>query len=688
MSKAHIHERIEKLKQFLKQWNYEYFIENKTNISEAARDNMKRELEDLEKKYPEFITKDSPTQRVGAPLDTRLKKIKHKTKKESLQDVFHFEEIRDWEERIKRILPHANFEYITELKIDGLNITLWYEKGILIKALTRGDGEYGEDVTHSIRTLESIPLSLGRNLDAEISGEVFMTKKAFKKMQSEGFVNPRNAAAGTVRQLDPAVVAKRKLSAFFYTLNNFDQEEVLKRLKRLGLPTEAHWKKHENILSVQQFLEHWEKHREGLPYEIDGVVIKVNQHGFRERLGSTAKTPRWAVAYKFPAIESTTIVEDIVVQVGRTGAITPVAKLKPTFVDGSTVSRATLHNEDELKKKDVRIGDTVIIQKAGDVIPEVVQVIEELRTGKEKIFTFPKHCPVCQSKLVRPQGEAITRCLNKTCPGRTREYFYHFVSKKAFDIDALGEKIINQLIDKDLIISPSDIFNLTYEEIYSLDLFEQKRTENLLQSIQSSKQIPLSRFLFALGIRHVGEKTARDLSEEFQKVLSFKKGKRIISRQEQGSLFDEEFSQKREYTTPEDLLKLLLHHREILNRLDAKEGIGPKVITSLEEWFSERDHHHLLKKLTEQGVHLFKETFFIQKDPNITDRTFVITGTFKNFSREELKSLILKKGGKVTSAVTPKTDIVLVGKEPGSKLSKAEELGIELWDEKKVTSIF
>jgi DNA ligase (NAD+) len=707
MSKVDIQKRIEKLKEFLKKWNYEYFIENKTSISEEARDQIKRELESLEKEYPEFITPDSPTQRVGAPLSGKLAKVKHKNRKQSLQDVFNWEEIKDWEERIQRILPKEHFEYVTELKIDGLNISLWYEKGHFVRALTRGDGEYGEDITHTIRTIESIPLTLDEPITAEISGEVYMSKKAFEELNSgakpqegspltrgpggpEGFANPRNAAAGTVRQLDPSMAAKRNLSAFFYNLKdgdkNLDQSEILTTLKKLGMPTESHWKLHKKLEDIQAYLDHWTKKRDSLPYGIDGIVIKVNNAEHQERLGSTAKAPRWAVAYKFPAAQSTTVVEDIVFQVGRTGAVTPVAELRPTFLDGSTVSRATLHNEDEINRKDVRIGDTVIIHKAGDIIPEVVQVLTELRTGKEKKVHYPKLCPVCDSELVRAEGESAHRCMNPDCPGKTREQLYHFVSKKGFDIDALGEKIINQLIDRSLIVTPADIFHLTYDEIYSLDLFEQKRTENLLKAIEEAKHVPMSRFLFALGIRHLGENSARDLVPELQRDMHFKhekKKKNAIV--EQTTLFgDEESSESVEYITPEDLLHLFQKHPDKWEQLDSVEGIGPKVIASLKEWFENHQHQQVLKKLSEYGVRILKETFVNEHDPAFDGKTFVITGSFDSFSREELKSIILRKGGKVSGSVTSKTHALLAGEAPGSKLKKAQELGVQVWDEMEV----
>lgn len=689
MSKEEAKKRIAKLREFINKWNYDYFINNRTDVSEAARDKIKRELEDLEKEYPEFITPDSPTQRVGVPLSGRLPKHRHKTRKESLQDVFSIEELEEWNTRAQKILPKEKFEYVSELKIDGLNITLWYEKGVLKRALTRGDGVNGEDVTHSVKTIDSIPLRLREDITAEISGEVYMSKKAFEAIkESEDFANPRNAAAGSLRQLDPGITAKRKLSAFFYTLKTQErpyQDKLLKRLNELGLPTEPHWEKHKDIKSIEKTIEKWSKKRDSLGYVFDGIVVKINSSAHQKRLGSTARAPRWAVAYKFPAEQTTTTVEDIVLQVGRTGAITPVAELVPTFLDGSTISRATLHNEDEMKRKGVKIGDTVIIQKAGDVIPEVVQVLTELRTGKEKRFSFPKTCPICSTHLLRPQGEAIHRCPNSSCPGRTRENLYHFVSKKGFEIDALGPKIIDQLIDRSLVVTAADIFHLSYDEIISLDLFEKKRSENILNAIEKSKDIPMARFLFSLGIRHVGEKTSRDLTPELQKNLHFHRGKKQKASSQQDSLFaDESLGEKIEYITPEDLLEALKKDQELEERLASIEGIGPKALESLLEWVEEKEHQHLLRKLSEYGVRLLKETFINEHDPLFEGKTFVITGSFENHSREELKHIVLLKGGKVSSSVTSKTDVLMMGENVGSKLKKAQELGTETWDEAKV----
>ncbi|MDF2378701.1 MAG: NAD-dependent DNA ligase LigA [Candidatus Gracilibacteria bacterium] len=706
MSKEEAKKHLQKLREFISDWNYQYFIENKTSVSEPARDKIKRELEDLEAKYPDLITPESPTQRIGAPLSGKFPKIKHKTQKQSLQDVFNLEEIEDWEKRVQKMLPNAHFEYISELKIDGLNITLWYIDGILKKALTRGDAIQGEDVTHAIKTIKSIPLKLREPVTIEVSGEVFMSRKSFDKLNksiekmcdspSEGvrgpgkaFVNPRNAAAGTVRQLDPSITASRELSAFFYSLYgklSTDQSKVLQQLKDWGLPTEANWKIHKDIKGLEKYIQDWDKKRDTLGYDTDGVVIKINDAEHQKRLGSTARAPRWAVAYKYPAEQTSTIVEDIVLQVGRTGAVTPVAELKPVFVAGSTVSRATLHNEDEIIRKDVRVGDTVVIHKAGDIIPEVVEVITKLRPDSSKPFHFPKACPVCETALTRPEGEAISRCPNNSCPARTREELYHFVSKGGFNIDALGQKIVDQLVDKSLVVTPADFFHLSYEELIVLDLFEQKRTENLLEAIETAKTVTLSRFLFAFGIRHIGQKTARDLVPELQRGLSFKKSKVLVSKAAQTTLFgeDEKTNHHIETVTPTDLYESILKDDGKREKIDSVEGLGPKAVDSFFEWFENEDHQHMLDKMTEFGVKIIKQTFVNEHDPNFEGKSFVITGSFKERSREEIKQIILRKGGKVGSAVTSKTDILCVGEKAGSKLKKAQEFGTEIWDEKKM----
>jgi DNA ligase (NAD+) len=690
MTKKEAQQRIEKLRDFLRDWNYKYFVLDQTDVSESARDKIKRELEELEKEFPDLITPDSPTQRVGSVLSGKFDKVKHVTRKESLQDIFNFEELTEWEERMKRAVPSARFQYVCELKVDGLNITLQYKSGLLLRAVTRGNGVFGEDVTHTIKTIESIPLKLREDFTGEISGEVFMSKKSFEKLKKHSeqeFANPRNAAAGAVRQLDPTIAASRELDATFYSIQppTDSQENNLKKIHDLGCKVFEHHALCTGLDQVEEFLKLWTEKRENLPLIIDGVVVKVNDVELQKRLGSTAKAPRWAVAYKFAAEQTVSKILDIVVQVGRTGAITPVAHLEPVELAGSTVARATLHNEDEIQRKDVRVGDSVVVQKAGDIIPEVVEVLTKLRTGKEKPFRMPKHCPSCGADLIKPAGEAVLRCPNKKCMAQRHENLQHFVSRKAFDIESLGEKILDQLIEREFITDAADIFHLTYEQIYSLDLFEEKRTNNLLEAIDDAKIVPISRFLFALGIRHLGEQTARDLAKEIQEHITKLHGVHIkkSSPSDQSSLFDDDTpaSQSLNYFTPDDLSDEI--KKLSLESLRSVEGIGDKVAQSIFEYFHDKDHHDFMSRLTKGGVKITKEKFITSANPHFTGKTFVITGTLERFSREEAKRIILQAGGKVSSSVSSQTDMVLCGSEAGSKRTQAEKLGVPIIDEKQ-----
>lgn len=664
--------RIEKLKEQVKKLNYAYFVENKSEVSEAVRDSLKRELKELETEFPEFVTPDSPTQRVGSVLSGRFAKVRHVSAKKSLEDVFSVDEIEEWVKRISKYVPEAErekLEFICELKIDGLNITLHYEKGKFVRALTRGNGIEGEDVTHTVRTIESIPLQLAQSVDVELSGEVFMSKKSFENMNDaqddigeERFANPRNAAAGTVRQLDPSVASKRDLSAFFYELgrNNLvptpvTQEEVLKRFQSLDIPVNLEFRVGD-LKSVLKYCEHWGKKREALPYEIDGVVIKVNEKSLQERMGFTAKTPRWAVAYKFAAEQTTTKILDIIIQVGRTGALTPVAVLEPTLVAGSTVSRATLHNKDEIQKKDVRLGDTVIIQKAGDVIPEVVSVLTDLRTGKERAFHFPTKCPACDSPVEKPEGEAITRCTNPRCFGKEREGLVHFVSKKGFDIDGLGEKVVLALLDAKLIADPADMFTLRKEDLLLLPLFAETRADNLIASVEKARRVPLTRFLFSLGIRHIGEGTSQDFAKF---ILAHLK--------------------KNDGITPMEIFQTVVHFSE--QEINDIEGFGDIVAKSVYEYFREERAKHLFGKFEKVGMRIFSD-ISAQKTA-LSGKHVVITGTLSQMSREEAKDLVKRGGGMSQSDVSAKTDYLVCGESPGSKLERAKELGVKVLSEEE-----
>ena len=701
MTKSEAQQRIQKLKEWLKKWNYDYFVLDKSDVSEAARDQIKKELTELEKEFPEFVTPDSPTQRVGSVLSGKFAKIKHITPKQSLSDIFSDEELMDWEERIQKLVPGEKLDYISELKLDGLNLSLIYEKGKFYKAITRGDGVYGEDVTHTVKTMKTVPLELNQ-LDGlkltdypiiEVSGEVFMSKESLKKINVESdqqFANPRNAAAGTIRQLDPQIAANRNLEMYFYSIklpeNSSIKEpithlESLELLQKLGLRVNKFFvhsspdKVGIGMTKIREEIKKWYKKRDDLPYEIDGLVIKVNQIRHQQLMGSTAKCPRWAVAYKFPAEQSTSQILNIEVQVGRTGALTPVAILKPTSIAGSTVSRATLHNEDEIERKDVRIGDTVIIQKAGDIIPEVVEVLTDLRTGNEKKYKFPTKCPVCAGEIDRPEGEVVSRCINPDCFAIHQHQLEHFVSRKAFDIDGLGEKVTEQLINEKIIEDAADFFTLRYEDLILLELFKDKKTQNLLDSIEKAKIIPLPRFIFALGIRYVGEETADILANHLQ-LKTHQIEIKEEQKRDQMVLFEEEPKIKKvEAVDIEDFIAEL--HKLSLEDLNEIEGIGDKVAEAIYNWFHEEKNVKYLKKFQRVGVKLTVEDQKERSD-KLKGQIFVITGTLPTMSRDKAKDLIKQNGGKVTATVSKKTDYLLAGTEPGSKYDTAEKLGVKI----------
>ncbi|NIA01967.1 MAG: NAD-dependent DNA ligase LigA [Nitrospirae bacterium] len=681
--------RIEKLREKIKDLNYKYFVLDKSEVKESVRDALKRELIELETQFPKLITPDSPTQRVGSALSGRFKKVKHTTKKKSLADVFNSDEIREWYERIKK-LTKKPLEFICELKIDGLNITVQYEKGHFKRAITRGNGVEGEDVTHSVKTIESIPLELNEKVDLEVSGEVFMPLKSFKKFPK--LANPRNAAAGSIRQLDPKVAASRNLDMIFYhvdksTLKKIkSQEETLKEFKKLGLKTCTKYKKFKTIDEVIKFCESWHDKRSSLPYEIDGIVIKVNDFEQQKEMGDTAKAPRYAVAYKFPAEQSTSRILDVILQIGRTGAVTPVAVMNPTAVAGSIVSRATLHNEDEINKKDIRIGDTVIIQKAGDVIPEVVEVLKDLRTGKEKKFKFPKQCPVCGGKIARKEGQAAYRCINPNCNAIETRSLGHFVSKKGFNIDGLGKQVAVQLIENGLVQDPADIFTLKKEDLLKLESFKERRCENLLRGVEKAAHIPIDMFLFALGIRYLGEQSSYDFSKFLisHAKKSDKKIQRIRKKIPQQSMFDEPEKQiEKEKFSILDLIETTksLSLEEIKNI----DGIGDKIGEMLHKWFNEKENIKFLEKLYKVGVML--KIDHLKTSQKFEGKSFVLTGSLETMTRDQTKSKIKQAGGKVHSSITKDTTYLVVGKSPGSKLKKAKELGIEIISEKELNKM-
>ena len=654
MTKAQAKKRIEKLKKVISHHRYLYHVQNRQEISEAALDSLKHELYQLEKEHPEFITADSPTQRVaGKPLK-EFNKVKHKFPMLSIEDVFSEKELQDWENYLKRLAPGESINYFCEPKIDGFAVTLIYKEGILATGATRGNGRIGEDVTQNLKTIESIPLRL-RNCPAkevEVRGEVYMGKKDFEKFNQDRikrslapYANPRNLAAGSIRQLDPKLAASRPLQFLAYDLvtllgqKKHTEEHCI--LKELGFKTEP-GKECKNLSDILEFWRQLAKKREILPFQIDGVVVIVNDNALFQKLGVVGKSPRGIRAFKFSPQQATTKVKDIKLQIGRTGVLTPVAHLEPVEVGGVTISRATLHNEDEIKRLGVKIGDTVIIERAGDVIPAVSKVLKELRTGQEKEFKFPKTCPSCSTKLSKPKGQALWRCPNPHCRARQRESLYHFVSKKAFDIEGLGPQIINLLIDENLISSPSELFELKQGDLIPLERFAEKSATNLISAIRYAKKIPLSRFIYALGIRHVGEETAITLAQYFGSIDKFKK----VSKEE----------------------------------LQIIPDVGEVVAKSIYNWFQFKQHRKLIKDLLRAGVEILPPEKLGKK---LAKQNFVITGTLKTMTRAEAQKKIRLLGGHPSSSVSQNTDYLVVGENPSSKLAKAKKLGVKIIGEKE-----
>lgn len=665
LTKAEAKKRIEKLRKEIRHHNYLYYVLNKPEISDAAYDSLKRELIELEKQFPEFITPDSPTQKVGGPPLKEFKKVKHKVPMLTLQDAMNEGEVRDWLKRIERLLSPSEFkklDFFAELKMDGLATSLIYKNGILWRAATRGDGYVGEDITENVKTIRCIPLRLRLEAlpkkykipkEIEIRGEIYMKKEDFEKLNEEQkklglatFANPRNAAAGSVRQLDPKITAKRKLAFYGYdTISNFGQkthQEHHQIIRTLGIPENPFNKYCKNLEEVIKFHNEIAKKREELPYEIDGIVVNVNDDSIFKKLGIVGRAPRGAVAFKFPGIQATTKVKSISVQVGRTGKLTPVANLEPVKIGGVTVSRATLHNFDWLKKLDVKIGDTVIVQRAGDVIPEVVKTLPSLRTGKEKKFKIPKKCPVCGSKLIRRPGEIDFYCSNKKCFALRKRFLYHFVSKKAFDIVKLGPKIIDRFLEEGLISNVIDIFKIKKEDVASLFRFGEKSAQNLIDSIEKAKNIPLARFIYALGIRHVGEETAIDLANHFGSIEKLKKAS--------------------------------------LNEIYEIPNIGDVVAKSIYDFFKNKENLKLIDGLIKAGVKIIPPK---KIEAKLKGLTFVFTGALKTMTRDEAKEKVRILGGKVSSSVSKETDFVVAGESPGSKYEKAKKLGIKIISEKE-----
>jgi DNA ligase (NAD+) len=659
---SQIKNRIEKLRSQLHYHNYRYYVLDDPVISDAQYDRLLRELEDLETRHPEWITSDSPTQRVGAQPADKFQSVAHSIPMLSLGNGFNFEEVQEFDRRIKRFLKDdQEIEYIAEPKMDGLAIELIYEKGVLIQTSTRGDGLMGEEITQNVRTIRAIPLRL---LDTkvppperlEVRGEVYIKIKDFQefnlKREEAGetpFANPRNAAAGSLRQLDPKITAQRPLHFFAYGLGLVNgrtfssQGEVLQTLPEWGLPVNPLIRHCPGITEGLDFCQEMETLRHTLPYEIDGVVLKVNSFALQEQLGIISRSPRWALAFKFQPSQETTQVLNIEVQVGRTGTLTPVAHLKPVLVGGVEVSRATLHNQDELERKDIRIGDTVVIQRAGEVIPEVVKVITSLRQGHEKPFTIPEKCPVCESPVIRLPGESAHRCTNPNCPAQIKESIRHFASKGAMDIEGLGEKLVDQLVEKGLLRDYGDLYSLSKETLIPLERWADKSANNLIQSLEHSKKTQLSRFIYALGIRHVGEHLSGLLASYFGSLKAIRGG------------------------SEEELIAI----REV----------GPQVARSIRTFFDNPKNREVIDKILAGGVQFQDENPGGSKP--LFGKTFVLTGRLEGMTREQAKEKIEALGGKTTNQVSGKVDFLIAGEDPGSKLDKARELKVAVLPEEE-----
>lgn len=655
--------QVQELRKSIHYHNYRYYVLDDPEISDTQFDKMMKMLLELENTYPEVVTPDSPTQRVGGIVASGFEKITHLTPMRSLGNAFSGEDLRAFHQKIINILgEEANVEYVVELKIDGLAINLVYEEGVLLTGATRGDGTVGEEVTGNIRTIRSIPLVLSNAQvpvpsRLEVRGEIYMPKAEFARLnvvreeQGEAlFANPRNAAAGSLRQLDAKVTAERSLDIFVYGIGLRQDTELvthaqtLEFLKGLGFKTNPLYKVFGTIEEVIEYCSSWGEDRHALPYEIDGLVIKVNDLNSQEQLGFTAKDPRWAIAYKFPAEQAVTIVEDIFVGLGRTGVLTPTAVLRPVKVAGSTVSRATLHNQDYIDEKDIRIGDTVVIHKAGEIIPEVVTVLKENRNGSERIFTIPDTCPECGGKVVRQEGEAAHKCSNLQCPALLREGLIHFVSRDAMNVEGLGPALITALIHAGLVRDAADLYSLPKEQLLGLERMGEKSVQNLLTAIENSKQAGLSRLLFGLGIRYVGVKAAGILAKRFRTVTALRA------------------------VTLEELLQL--------------DEIGEKIAESVLAYFAEEENQRLIERLAQAGVKMEEEVSEPQKAHEaFAGKTFVLTGTLPSLSRNEAAAMIEGLGGKVSGSVSKKTHVVIAGAEAGSKLDKALQLGITVWDE-------
>jgi DNA ligase (NAD+) len=656
-------QEIEGLRDKIRHHDHQYYVLDAPELSDAAYDRLMNRLKELEAANPKLITPDSPTARVGGTPRAGFQTVQHARPMLSLDNAFSYDGLRDFDRRVRQGIGREKIEYVAEHKFDGLSISLQYENGILVRGVTRGDGSTGEDVTPNVKTIRSVPLRIDAALlkkaklkaTFEVRGEVLMTRKAFEAMNryqeqmgGKVFVNPRNAAAGSVRVLDPSITAQRRLEFFAYYLlvdglEPFPKHsESLEALKQLRFRASDDWKLCDGIEKVVAYCDTWEPKREHLPYEIDGVVIKVNSTGIQRELGFTSKAPRWAIAYKYPARQETTVVNDIRVQVGRTGTLTPVAVLEPVQVGGVTVSRSTLHNMDEIDRLGLQIGDTVLIERAGEVIPHVLKVIKE--GANRRPFHMPEKCPECGSAIHKAEDEVAYRCVNAACPAKRRESLLHFASRHAMDIDGLGDKIVDQLVAKGLVKDVADLYTLKLDTLIDLERFAEKSAQNLIDEIEASKKASLARLIYALGIRMIGERTGQLLAAHFSSL---------------DELAD---------ATEEQLLEV--------------GEVGPKVAASIAEFFSEPANQKIIKKLDKYGVKPTAEKRVV-KSQKFAGKSFVFTGGLANRSREAAAELVQQHGGKISGSVSKKTDYVVVGTDPGSKFDKAKELGVPVLDEKE-----
>lgn len=664
MDKQSALNRVQELHELLNTYNYEYNVLDKPSVPDSEYDRLMQELLKLEEAFPDLKSSDSPTQRVGGAVLEAFQKVVHRTSMLSLGNAFNEQDLRDFDRRVRQAVGD-DIQYVVELKIDGLAVSLRYENGLFVQGATRGDGTIGEDITENLKTIRSIPLRIKRELSFEVRGEAFMPKRSFEKLnelrlqlEEEPFANPRNAAAGSIRQLDPKIAAKRNLDIFVYSIADLGEtgverhSEALDLLEDVGFKTNQERRKCTSIEEVLAAIEDIQEKRASLSYEIDGIVIKVDSLTQQEELGFTAKSPRWAIAYKFPAEEVMTRLIDIELSVGRTGVITPTAILEPVKVAGTTVQRASLHNEDLIREKDIKIGDTVVVKKAGDIIPEVVNVLVDQRTGEEQTFMMPTHCPACESELVRIEGEVALRCINPQCPAQIVEGLIHFVSRNAMNIDGLGERVVAQLFQEGLIKNVADLYRLTREQLIQLERMGEKSTDNLLNAIEQSKENSLEKLLFGLGIRHVGAKAAKTLAQYFESI------------------------EKLMQASNEELISI--------------NEIGDKMADAVVTYFENPDVQHLINELASLGVNtVYKGPKLIKaedSDSYLAGKTIVLTGKLEQLSRTEAKEGIEALGGKVTGSVSKNTDLVVAGEAAGSKLKKAEELNIEIWDEARLVA--